>query len=137
MKKTIEKMPRLRREATGNRDLVYGTTGDEASLAFLPRHEAERLAAYRAVMSTAKTWRTFYRRLPQAVGEEVRQLMDEERPKWSDPFDWNVLLDIGWPEMVEQVMARTVPTDLLEKYGGWAHDIFGEEWRVVHACHEA
>ena len=134
------------------RDLLYGTAGDGAAV-FVPAGEAQRLARWWDILTTAATWGEVYERdrdlyaefllrgTVDDVEDALRLALEQRRvggrtatalPPDEEPFRMNDHVDLGlWPPFPYRLMMEWVPEDLQDAYGEVHEDTWGARWLHV------
>ena len=109
-------------------EVVYGSPDED--LIFIPKELAKRLASIHTAVQSADTWGDLKARLPEAIYDEIINLLEEcyedtdegpdLPPQATDAFDAEDIpgfADGDWPEWPAQEMLSWVPKDAQQRFG--------------------
>ena len=92
-----------------------------SNLVFIVERDAKRLAKVHHAIATAKTWRTFCKRMPARDLKYVkRNYIDsgDPLPRKRDGFSLpGSYFDGDWPDWPDQMMLDWMPRSIVKKYG--------------------
>ena len=129
-----------------DRSLVFGIYRNNNEIVFIPRRDAEALAAVRQALA-APTWGDFKQAAPDRHYRELVELYRHatEPPRGTEPpptdafpgQDLPWVADGDWPPFPATQMLDWVPAGIQQQFGRIEHDRLGHEWLAFDAQDEA
>jgi hypothetical protein len=113
--------------------LVYGEVTDY-QLVFIPKSQAQDLAAVQGALAASETWEEFEWNLPYRYWLQVVENLEEPLPAGKDRFNRNDVPGVEdgyWPEWPAHEMLNWMPRDIQDRFGEVGRSMVNDDCLLI------